>query len=99
MLLMATTHTVEHGLVSIFEPVDCTLYNYIHVQGERMNIQGTIQIGIKLADALKYCHMRGYVHGALSSHCVYFTSDATVKLGGWELAREAQNVRKIILLL
>ncbi|EZA48712.1 Testis-expressed protein [Ooceraea biroi] len=92
LLLMATTHTNEHGLVSVFEPVHCTLYNYIHVQGERMNIQGTIQIGIRLADALKYCHMRGYVHGGISSHCVYLTSDATVKLGGWELARKAENI-------
>ncbi|KAH0953493.1 hypothetical protein HN011_009727 [Eciton burchellii] len=92
LLLMATTHTDEHGLVSIFEPVDCTLYNYLHVQGERINIQGIIQIGIKLADALKYCHMRGYVHGAISSHCIYFAPDATVKLGGWELARETENV-------
>jgi len=91
---MATTHTDKHGLVSIFEPVDCTLYNYLHVQGERINVQGIIQIGIKLADALKYCHMRGYVHGAISSHCIYFAPDATVKLGGWELARETENVRK-----
>lgn len=92
---MATTHTNEHGLISIFEPVDCTLYNYIHEQGERINIQRIMQIGIKLADALKYCHMRGYIHGTISSHCVYFASDTTIKLGGWELAREIGNVCKI----
>ncbi|XP_020277828.1 uncharacterized protein LOC109851792 isoform X2 [Pseudomyrmex gracilis] len=92
LLLMATTYTDEHGIVSILEPVDCTLYNYIHDQGERLNMQGIIQIGIKLADALKYCHMRGYIHGAISSHCVYFASDRNVKLGGWELARETANV-------
>lgn len=91
---MATTYTDEHGIVSILEPVDCTLYNYIHDQGERLNMQGIIQIGIKLADALKYCHMRGYIHGAISSHCVYFASDRNVKLGGWELARETANVRR-----
>ncbi|XP_012226022.1 uncharacterized protein [Linepithema humile] len=92
LLLMATTHMNEHGLVSIFEPVDCTLYNYIHEQGERINIQRIMQIGIKLADALKYCHMRGYIHGAISSHCVYFASDTTIKLGGWELARQIENI-------
>ncbi|XP_036149146.1 uncharacterized protein LOC105830040 isoform X2 [Monomorium pharaonis] len=92
LLLMATTYTHEHGLVSIFEPIDCSLYNYMHEQGERINIQGIMQIGIKLANALKYCHMRGYIHTAISSHCVYFASDSTVKLGGWELARDIEKI-------
>ncbi|XP_025988995.1 uncharacterized protein LOC105197224 isoform X2 [Solenopsis invicta] len=92
LLLMATTYTNEHGLVSIFEPIDCSLYNYMHEQGERINIQGIMQIGMKLADALKYCHMRGYIHTAISSHCVYFASDTTIKLGGWELARSIDKV-------
>ncbi|KAG5308535.1 TEX14 kinase, partial [Pseudoatta argentina] len=91
LLLMATTYTSEHGLVSIFESIDCSLYNYMHEQGERINVQGIMQIGIKLADALKYCHMRGYIHTAISSHCVYFATDTTVKLGGWELAREMKK--------
>ncbi|KAL6261075.1 hypothetical protein P5V15_008608 [Pogonomyrmex californicus] len=91
LLLMATTYTNEHGLVSIFESIDCSLYNYMHEQGERINVQGIMQIGMKLADALKYCHMRGYIHTAISSHCVYFASDTTVKLGGWELAREVEK--------
>lgn len=89
---MATTYTNEHGLVSIFEPIDCSLHNYIHEQGERINVQGIMQIGMKLADALKYCHTRGYIHTAISSHCVYFASDTTIKLGGWELAREMGKV-------
>lgn len=83
---MATTNTEEHGLVSIFESVECTLYNYIHEQGEPISMLGMVQICIKLADALKYCHMREYIHGAISSHCVYFTSSGIVKLGGWEMA-------------
>lgn len=91
LLLMATTYTNEHGLVSIFEPIDCSLYSYMHEQGERINVQGIMQIGMKLANALKYCHMRGYIHTAISSHCVYFASDTTVKLGGWELAREIEK--------
>lgn len=89
---MATTYTKEDGLISIFESIDCSLYTYIHEQGERINIQRIMQIGMKLANALKYCHMRGYIHTAISSHCVYFTSDTTVKLGGWELAREIEKV-------
>lgn len=92
MLLMATTYTNEHGLVSIFEPIDCSLYTYIHEQGERINVQRIMQIGMRLANALKYCHMRGYIHTAISSHCVYFASDTTVKLGGWELAKEIEKV-------
>ncbi|XP_018368395.1 PREDICTED: uncharacterized protein LOC108764590 isoform X1 [Trachymyrmex cornetzi] len=91
LLLMATTYTSEHGLVSIFESIDCSLYNYMHEQGERINVPGIMQIGIKLADALKYCHMRGYIHTAISSHCVYFATDTTIKLGGWELAREMEK--------
>lgn len=83
---MATTQTDEHGLVSIFEPVECTLYNYVHEQGERISIREIARFGMTLADTLKYCHMRGYVHGALSSHCIYFTPDGTVKIGGWEMA-------------
>ncbi|XP_070512374.1 uncharacterized protein [Cardiocondyla obscurior] len=92
LLLMATTYTNEHGLVSIFEPIDYSLYNFIHEQGKQINIQGIMQIGMKLANALKYCHMRGYIHTAISSHCVYFASDTTVKLGGWELARNMNKV-------
>lgn len=91
---MATTYTNEHGLMSIFEPIDCTLYNYMHEQGERISLQGIAQSGMKLADALKYCHMRGYIHGAISSHCVYLTSNGSLKLGGWELAIK-ENVRKM----
>ncbi|XP_014477018.1 PREDICTED: uncharacterized protein LOC106745691 isoform X2 [Dinoponera quadriceps] len=86
LLLMATTHTDEHGLVSIFESINCTLYNFIHEQGERMGVQNIAQVGMKLADALKYCHMRGYIHGAISSHCVYLVPNGGIKLGGWELA-------------
>ncbi|XP_072762066.1 uncharacterized protein [Anoplolepis gracilipes] len=88
LLLMGTTRTNAHELVSIFEPIDCTLYSYIHERGERMNTQGIMQIGIKLADILKYCHTRGYIHTAVSSRCVYFTSNNNVKLGGWEMAVE-----------
>ncbi|XP_050453776.1 uncharacterized protein LOC126852726 isoform X1 [Cataglyphis hispanica] len=88
LLLMGTTHTNAHNLVSIFESVDCTLYSYIHERGERINTQGIMQIGMKLADILKYCHMRGYIHTAISSRCVYFTSNNNVKLGGWEMAVE-----------
>ncbi|XP_032674110.1 uncharacterized protein LOC116845481 isoform X2 [Odontomachus brunneus] len=95
LLLMATTRTDEHGLVSIFESVNCTLYNLIHEQGERMSIQNIAQIGMKLADALKYCHMRGYIHGAISSHCVYLVPNGGIKLGGWELASlENDNVQR-----
>ncbi|XP_011884089.1 PREDICTED: inactive serine/threonine-protein kinase TEX14-like, partial [Vollenhovia emeryi] len=92
LLLMATTYTREYGLVSVFEPIDCSLYNYMHEQNERISVQGVMQIGMKLADVLQYCHTRGYIHTAVSSHCVYFTSDGTVKLGGWELAREIGKV-------
>lgn len=95
LLLMGTTRTNVHDLVSIFEPVDCTLHSYIHERGERMNTQGIMQIGIKLADVLKYCHTRGYIHSAINSRCVYFTSNNTVKLGGWEMAVEMGIVRRI----
>ncbi|XP_043258000.1 uncharacterized protein LOC122400539 isoform X1 [Colletes gigas] len=88
LLLMATTHTDDHGLVSIFESVDCTLYHYIHDQGERISIQGIAKCGGRLSDALRHTHMRGYVHSAISSHCVYLTSSGNVKLGGWELAMQ-----------
>ncbi|OAD60905.1 Inactive serine/threonine-protein kinase TEX14 [Eufriesea mexicana] len=86
LLLMASTLTDEHGLVSIFESVDCTLYHYIHDQGERISIQGIAKCGGRLSDALRHSHMRGYVHSAISSHCVYLASNGIVKLGGWELA-------------
>ncbi|XP_011871142.1 PREDICTED: uncharacterized protein LOC105563818 [Vollenhovia emeryi] len=89
---MATASTLEYGLVSVFELIDCSLYNYMHEQDERISVQGVMQIGMKLADVLNYCHMRGYIHTAVSSYCVYFASDATVKLGGWELAREIDKV-------
>lgn len=95
LLLMGTTHTITQELVSIFESVDCTLYNYIHERGERLNTQVIMQVGMKLADILKYCHMRGYIHTAVSSRCVYFTSNNNVKLGGWEMAVEMGLVCRI----
>lgn len=58
-----------------------------------MGMQHIAQIGMKLADALKYCHMRGYIHGAISSHCVYLVPNGGIKLGGWELAT-LKNVRE-----
>lgn len=90
---MATTVTENHHLVSIFESIDCTLYNYIHKQGKTISIQGIAKNGGRLADALRHCHTRGYIHSALSSHCVYLVSNGTVKLGGWELATDLNNVR------
>ncbi|KAG7208354.1 hypothetical protein KM043_014590 [Ampulex compressa] len=86
LLLMGTTQTDDYGLVSIFESIDCTLYNYVHEQGERIPIQGIAKCAGKLADALRHAHMRGYVHSAISPHCVFLASSGTVKLGGWELA-------------
>lgn len=96
LLLMASTFTDDHGLVSIFESVDCTLYHYIHDQGERICIQGIAKCAEKLSDALRHCHMRGYVHSAINSHCVYLTSNGVVKLGGWELAMYINNVSEHI---
>ncbi|XP_033301661.1 uncharacterized protein LOC117206431 isoform X1 [Bombus bifarius] len=86
LLLMASTFTDDHGLVSIFESIDCTLYHYMHDQGERISIQGIAKCGGRLSDALRHSHMRGYVHSAINSHCVYLASNGVVKLGGWELA-------------
>ncbi|XP_017792596.1 PREDICTED: uncharacterized protein LOC108574501 [Habropoda laboriosa] len=91
LLLMASTYTDDHGLVSIFESVDCTLYHYIHDQGERISIQGIAKCGGRLSDALRHSHMRGYVHTAISSHCVFLASSGIVKLGGWELAMHINN--------
>ncbi|CAL7951373.1 unnamed protein product [Xylocopa violacea] len=88
LLLMASTITDDHGLVSIIESVDCTLYHYIHDQGERISIQGIAKCGGRLSDALRHSHMRGYVHTAVNSHCVYLASSGIVKLGGWELAMQ-----------
>ncbi|XP_060823605.1 uncharacterized protein LOC132911199 isoform X1 [Bombus pascuorum] len=93
LLLMATTFTDDHGLVSIFESIDCTLYHYMHDQGERISIQGIAKCGGRLSDALRHSHMRGYVHSAINSHCVYLASNGVVKLGGWELAMHINNPR------
>ncbi|XP_046751405.1 uncharacterized protein LOC124414502 [Diprion similis] len=86
LLLMGTTRTDEHGIVAIFESVDCTLYNYVHEQGERVSVQGAARCAGQLADALRHAHARGIIHGALSSHCVFLAASGTAKLGGWELA-------------
>ncbi|CAK9833751.1 Inactive serine/threonine-protein kinase TEX14 [Anthophora retusa] len=94
LLLMASTYTDDHGLVSIFESVDCTLYHYIHDQGERISIQGIAKCGGRLSDALRHSHMRGYVHTAISSHCVFLASSGVVKLGGWELAMHINNPKQ-----
>ncbi|XP_033330052.2 uncharacterized protein LOC117222460 isoform X2 [Megalopta genalis] len=91
LLLMGMTHTDDHGLVSIFEPVDCTLYHYIHEQGERISIQSIAKCVGRLSDALRHSHVLGYVHSAISSHCVYLASSGIVKLGGWELAMQVDN--------
>ncbi|XP_031841792.1 uncharacterized protein LOC116431042 isoform X2 [Nomia melanderi] len=91
ILLMGVTNTDDHGLVSIFESVDCTLYHYIHEQGERISIQSIAKSVGRLSDALRHSHVLGYVHTAISSHCVYLASSGIVKLGGWELAMHVDN--------
>ncbi|XP_078050523.1 uncharacterized protein LOC144477012 isoform X2 [Augochlora pura] len=91
LLLMGMTHTDDHGLVSIFESVDCTLYHYIHEQGERISIQSIAKCVGRLSDALRHSHVLGYVHSAISSHCVYLASSGIAKLGGWELAMQVDN--------
>ncbi|XP_076643353.1 uncharacterized protein LOC143353714 isoform X2 [Halictus rubicundus] len=91
ILLMGITQTDDHGLVSIFESVDCTLYHYIHEQGERISIQSIAKCVGRLSDALRHSHALGYVHSAISSHCVYLASSGIVKLGGWELAMHVDN--------
>ena len=91
LLLMASTFTDDHGLVSILESIVCTLYHYIHDQGERISIQGIARCGGRLSDALRHSHMRGYVHTAINSHCVYLASNGMIKLGGWELAMHVSN--------
>ncbi|XP_015185907.1 PREDICTED: uncharacterized protein LOC107071427 isoform X2 [Polistes dominula] len=93
LMLMALTQTEEHGLISILEPVDCTLYNYIHEQGERISVRQMARFAGKLADALRHAHMRGYIHSAISPHCVYLTFGETVKLAGWELAVSVTNTK------
>ncbi|XP_076394374.1 uncharacterized protein LOC100880685 isoform X2 [Megachile rotundata] len=94
LLLMASTYTDDHGLVSIFESIDCTLYHYLHDQGERISIQGIARCGGRLSDALRHSHMRGYVHTAINSHCVYLASNGIVKLGGWELAMHVNSPKQ-----
>ncbi|XP_046629155.1 uncharacterized protein LOC124309525 isoform X1 [Neodiprion virginianus] len=93
LLLMGTTRTDEHGIVAIFESVDCTLYNYVHEQGERVSVQGAARCAGQLADALRHAHARGIIHGALSSHCVFLAASGTAKLGGWELAVREKEPR------
>lgn len=94
LLLMGTTQTEEHGLVAIFEPVDCTLFNYIHEQGERISVQGVAKCAGNLAAALKHAHMRGYIHSAISPHCIFLASNGIAKLGGWELATNLNGVSR-----
>ncbi|KZC14650.1 Inactive serine/threonine-protein kinase TEX14 [Dufourea novaeangliae] len=91
LLLMGITNTDDHGLVTIFESVDCTLYHYIHEQGERISILSIAKCVGRLSDALRHSHVLGYVHSAISSHCVYLASSGVVKLGGWELAMHLDN--------
>ncbi|XP_043484130.1 probable tyrosine-protein kinase DDB_G0283397 isoform X2 [Leptopilina heterotoma] len=93
VLLIATSFVEGHGLVSIFESLNCTIYNYIHEKEERVSVQETVRCIRKLAEALGYAHMRGYIHGAISSHCVFLTS-GIIKLGGWELATKKNEPKE-----
>ncbi|KAK0169765.1 hypothetical protein PV328_010406 [Microctonus aethiopoides] len=86
LLLMGITHTDDNGIIAICEPIDCTLYNYIHEQGERMAMQGVAKCARNLAAAIKHAHMLGYIHSAISPHCVFLSSNGIMKLGGFELA-------------
>ncbi|XP_034951316.1 probable tyrosine-protein kinase DDB_G0283397 [Chelonus insularis] len=88
MILMGTTQTVDNHLVAICEPVDCTLYHFVHEQNEKLSVQSVAKNSGSLASALQYAHMRGYIHSAVNPHCVFLTISGIVKLGGWELAIE-----------
>ncbi|XP_033210908.1 uncharacterized protein LOC117168990 isoform X2 [Belonocnema kinseyi] len=87
ILLIATSQIKDHGIISIFEFLNCTLYSYIHEKGERISVQEVSRCARKLAEALGFAHMRGFIHGAISSHCVFLAS-GVIKLGGWELATQ-----------
>ena len=94
LLLMATTFTDDHGLVSIFESIDCTLYHYMHDQGERNIHTRHCEMRRKTVRCFKtFSTCAGYVHSAINSHCVYLASNGVVKLGGWELAMHINNPR------
>lgn len=78
--------------MSIFESLNCTIYNYVHEKEERISVQETIRCIRKLAEALGFAHMRGFIHGAISSHCVFLAS-GIIKLGGWELTTKKNEVK------
>ncbi|XP_053596711.1 uncharacterized protein LOC106693063 [Microplitis demolitor] len=86
VLLMGTTHCGSHDIAAICEPIDCTLYHYIHEQCNPISIQGIAKNAGQLTSALKYVHMRGYIHTAISSHSIFLTSNGVMKIGAWELA-------------
>ncbi|XP_074098386.1 uncharacterized protein LOC141527039 isoform X2 [Cotesia typhae] len=92
MLLMGTTHTVNHNIAAICEPIDCTLHHHLHEQFQQISIQDIVKNTEQLAAALKYVHMRGYVHSAINSHSVFLTSNGVIKLGGWELAVDLNKI-------
>ncbi|KAK0161749.1 hypothetical protein PV327_008166 [Microctonus hyperodae] len=92
LLLMGITQTDDNGMIAICEPIVCTLYNYIHEQRERMAVQGIAKCAKNLAAAIKHAHMLGYIHSAISPHCVFLSSNGIMKLGGWELAIDINSV-------
>ncbi|CAG5093796.1 Similar to SIS8: Probable serine/threonine-protein kinase SIS8 (Arabidopsis thaliana) [Cotesia congregata] len=92
VLLMGTTHTVHHNIAAVCEPIDCTLHHYLHEQFQQIPIQEIVKNTEQLAAALKYVHMRGYVHSAINSHSVFLTSNGVIKLGGWELAVDINKI-------
>ncbi|XP_044589527.1 probable serine/threonine-protein kinase DDB_G0288147 isoform X2 [Cotesia glomerata] len=92
VLLMGTTHTVNHNIAAVCEPIDCTLHHYLHEQFQQISIQEIVKNIEQLAAALKYVHMRGYVHSAINSHFVFLTSNRVIKLGGWELAVDINKI-------
>lgn len=81
-------------IIPIFESINCTLHSYINNKEckKKITIQEIIKYGKNLSSGLMYAHERGYIHSAVSSHSIFIASNGLIKLGGWELAINMNEV-------
>lgn len=82
----------ESDIMSIFEPIDCNLANFIQQKSGQMTIVEIVKCAGDVAEALKFSHMRGWIHSCINPYNVLFASTGIVKLAGWEFAININEV-------
>ncbi|CAB3244059.1 unnamed protein product [Arctia plantaginis] len=98
ILLMGLYPDIHGNVHIICERCVDSVFGILHVQGQILSAQTSVQYALDIANALVFLKMQGYLHTELSSAHIMITSHDTAKLADVgscvQLAKQKQNPRK-----